>query len=49
MIAWAREIVRRSGLWNNNHVDENYDPAFISLLEHYVNATDPLLKELAHR
>jgi hypothetical protein len=38
----GRERVRTSGIWNNNHVDENYDPAFIPLLEHYVNATDPL-------
>lgn len=24
-----RERVRESGLWNSNHVDENYDPAFL--------------------
>ncbi|WP_205648872.1 hypothetical protein [Acuticoccus kandeliae] len=24
-----RERVRGSGLWNNNHVDEKYDPAFL--------------------
>lgn len=24
-----RERVRKSGLWNSNHVDESYDPAFL--------------------
>jgi hypothetical protein len=28
-----RERVRSSGLWNNNFVDERYDPTFLSLLE----------------
>mgnify|MGYP001819099692 CR=1 FL=1 len=28
-----REKVRRSGLWNQNHVDETYDPAFLDELE----------------
>lgn len=28
-----RERVRKSGLWNSNHVDEHYDPAFLSALE----------------
>ena len=31
-----REKVRRSELWNNNHVDEVYDRAFLHLLEGYV-------------
>jgi hypothetical protein len=26
------ERVRRSGLWNNNHVDEEYDPVFLDEL-----------------
>jgi hypothetical protein len=26
-----RDKVRRSGLWNNNHVDEQYDPEFIEV------------------
>jgi len=31
---WAdRELVRRSGLWNVNHVAEVYDPAFLDLME----------------
>ena len=25
--------VRRSGLWNNNHVDEDYDPSFLDTME----------------
>jgi hypothetical protein len=32
-----RERVRRSGLWNQNHVDENYDPAFLSRLAKFVS------------
>ena len=28
-----RERVRRSGLWNNNHVDEAYDPSFLDAME----------------
>lgn len=28
-----RERVRKSGLWNSNHVNEAYDPAFLSTLE----------------
>jgi hypothetical protein len=31
-----RERVQRSGLWNNNHVDEGYDPEFLAVLERYV-------------
>lgn len=29
----GREKVRRSGLWNQRHVDENYDPAFLDVFE----------------
>jgi hypothetical protein len=32
-----RERVRRSGLWNNRHVDENYEPTFLSVLEQYLS------------
>ncbi|MEM5472910.1 hypothetical protein WNZ14_14345 [Hoeflea sp. AS60] len=35
----GRDRVRRSGLWNNNHVDEEYDPAFLGLLEDLVRQT----------
>jgi len=28
-----RERVRRAGLWNNNHVDEEYDPRFFRVVE----------------
>jgi hypothetical protein len=31
-----RERVRKSGLWNSNHVDERYDPAFLGRMEHLV-------------
>lgn len=29
----SRERVRKSGIWNQNHVDERYDPAFLDKLE----------------
>jgi hypothetical protein len=32
----ARPRVKQSGLWNNNHVDENYDAGFLALLEQCV-------------
>ncbi|WP_099865929.1 hypothetical protein [Pararhizobium haloflavum] len=32
----GRERVRRSGLWNNNHVEETYDPGFLDLFEDLV-------------
>lgn len=32
----GRERVCRSGLWNNNHVDETYDPDFLNLLHDLV-------------
>ncbi len=30
------QLVRSSGLWNNRHVDENYDPKFFDVLERYL-------------
>ncbi len=33
-----REKVRNSGLWNSNHVDEEYDPAFLDELDRLVSA-----------
>lgn len=33
-----RERVQRSGLWNNNHVDESYDSSFLPVLEQLINA-----------
>jgi hypothetical protein len=33
-----RERVRTSGLWNQNHVDEAYDPTFLDTLERLVSA-----------
>lgn len=29
----GRDKVRRSGLWNQRHVDENYEPLFLDVLE----------------
>lgn len=29
----SRAKVKKSGLWNNNHVDENYDPSFLIAME----------------
>lgn len=31
-----RELVRKSGLWNQNHVEESYDPSFLGTLERLV-------------
>lgn len=31
-----RERVRLSGLWNNNHVDEAYDPGFLKTMAHLI-------------
>jgi len=31
------EYVRRSGLWNVEHVDETYDPEFLNIFEKYIN------------
>lgn len=35
-----REKVRRSGLWNSNHVDEDYEPAFFDTLEQLVEGQE---------
>jgi hypothetical protein len=32
-----RERVRNSGLWNQNHVDEKYDPAFLDRLDRFAS------------
>ena len=37
-----RERVRISGLWNSNHVDENYDPAFLDELDRLASGTGGL-------
>ena len=37
----TRERVRLSGLWNNNHVDGKYDPAFLTVLEGHILKTSP--------
>lgn len=31
-----REKIRQSGLWNSNHVDEAYEPAFLGVLDCFV-------------
>ena len=37
--SWCdRERVRKSGLWNSNHVDEHYRPEFLEILESCVEA-----------
>jgi len=37
-----RDRVRKSGVWNSNHVDESYDPAFLDRLEHLVLELEPV-------
>ena len=36
-----RDRVRRSGLWNNKHVDENWDLFFLDLMEKWIGKTEP--------
>ena len=36
-----RERVRLSGLWNNNHVDEQYEPSFLAVMERCIESTGP--------
>ncbi|WP_217898206.1 hypothetical protein [Zobellella denitrificans] len=36
----GRPKVRLSGLWNQNHVDEPYDPGFLDVLNHLVSQMD---------
>jgi hypothetical protein len=36
----TRGRVRQSGLWNQNHVDEGYDPAFLDNLHRLVKSTE---------
>ena len=33
----SREKVQASGLWNSNHVDEGYAPAFLDTLAHWID------------
>jgi hypothetical protein len=35
------EEIRESGLWNVNHVEESYDPAFLDRLEDVIRKTTP--------
>ena len=37
-----RQPVRRSGLGNNRHVDETYDPFFLDVLDEQIGETKPL-------
>jgi hypothetical protein len=36
------EKIRESGLWNVNHVEEEYDPAFLDLLHEQIEHTSPV-------
>ncbi|WP_323173081.1 hypothetical protein [Natrialba sp. PRR66] len=36
------EKIRKSGLWNVNHVDEDYDSEFLSLLAEQIRETSPV-------
>jgi len=38
----GREKVRRSGLWNQRHVDEAYDPAFLDVFKGLVEQVAPV-------
>jgi hypothetical protein len=34
-----RKRIRNSGLWNQNHVEEAYDPAFLDTLDQLASET----------
>lgn len=36
-----RGLVRSSGLWNNRHVDQDYDASFLDVLEERITETEP--------
>ncbi|MFW5898656.1 MAG: hypothetical protein ACOCT7_02235 [Candidatus Saliniplasma sp.] len=36
-----KDKIRQSGLWNSNHVDERYDPAFLDVLKKYIEEWSP--------
>lgn len=36
-----RDRVRRSGLWNNEYVDESWNPSFLDLMKKWIEKTDP--------
>jgi hypothetical protein len=37
-----QEKIRKSGLWNNNHVEKDYDPAMLDTFEQYIESTPAL-------
>ncbi len=37
-----RDLVRTSGLWNQNHVKESYDPAFLGTLERLIDEMETI-------
>lgn len=43
------EEIHESGLWNVNHVDEAYDPAFLDILKDYINGSAASQEESAQR
>lgn len=48
-LASGRERVRHSGIWNNRHVDETYDPKFLDHLRNLDTAIDTDWRMLAAR
>jgi hypothetical protein len=38
----SNKKIRQSGLWNVDHVDESYDPAFLDHLAGAIEANEPL-------
>lgn len=43
-----RDRVCASGLWNNQHVDESYDPAFLTALENSIAMTNTPSGQMLH-
>lgn len=36
------EKIAESGLWNVDHVEEDYDPEFLDMLESHIENTSPV-------
>jgi hypothetical protein len=35
----AKQEIRKSGLWNVNHVEQRFDPQYLEVLDYYVSLT----------
>ena len=42
-----RRLVRESGLWNSNHVDDRYDSRFLDVMERHATTSNSLTRQRA--